>query len=188
MRRRDSFAARARAIVREIGAEGREVTLQEVSDRMDLVFSKEKRVLYQAFSDLLKRGEIKKVRPGAYLYIGPPERAFEMREVMWRVLRARKKVTARYLAMHSKAKIDYAREWLAALARQEIVRRVTKAGLEGEYQLISDRVEMPGDDAKADRLSNLRKLKDAIKRAQVASMETYRALIDAHMAVGDMEE
>jgi hypothetical protein len=192
MRRNESFAERARAVIKELGAGGAEVTTQAVADRMDLIFDREKRILYQAISDMVERGELKKARPGVYHYEGVPERAFEKREVMWRVLRARKKVTARYLAMHSGAKIEYVREWLAALARQEIVRRTTKAGIEGEYQLISDRVEMPGDDAKADRLRNMRELKKAanaaIDRALKAHMEAYQALVDARIAVGGMEE
>ena len=192
MKRSEAFAERARAAIRELAAGGAEVATQAVSDKLDLVFDREKRILYSTMTDMAKRGELKKVRPGAYLYIGAPEKPFEKRQVMWRVLRARRKVTARYLAMQSGASVEYAIEWLAALARQEIVRRTTKAGVEGEYQLISDQVEMPGDDAKAERLRNMRELKKAanaaIDKALKAHSEAYRALIDARMAVNGMEE
>jgi hypothetical protein len=193
MKRSDGFAERARRIIRELGSGGAEVASQAVADRMDLVFDREKRILYGALSDMVSRGELQRVRPGAYLYIkdavGKP---FEKREVMWRVLRARRKVTARYLAMQAGCGLEYAREWLGALARQEIVRRTTKSGVEGEYRLIAERVEMPGDEAKAERLRNLRELRKAanaaIDKALKAHTDAYNALVEARMAVNGMEE
>jgi hypothetical protein len=192
MKRSASFAHRARGVVRELGAGGAEVSAQAVADRMDLIFDREKRILYGTLQDMASRGELSRLRPGVYRLEAATDKPFEKREIMWRVLRARRTATAHYLAMQSGSTLAYAREWLGALARQDIVRRISKDGVEGEYQLISDQVEVPGDEAKAARLRGLRESKnaanDAIDRALKAHMEAYRALVDARMIINAMED
>lgn len=130
--------------------------------------------------DMAKAGEILRLERGLYEYRGKQGKP-QLREVMWRILRARRSVTVDDLVELSGAKEGYALEWLQMLARNGIVRHLKT----GRWQMISDPVDMPDDGKKADRLKNLRINK---KAALAAIALATGALQDARVVIEQMED
>lgn len=177
MSRTGSFTDRVRkALARE---EGREIAAMEIANRMDLGFGKKyTHPLYKALAQLVKQGEAEKVRPGVYRPIRRADKKPELQQVMWRLLRASRRVTVEDLQEIAGATVEYAREWLDMLIRQGVVKNLAGAGVPGIYQLINDTVDMPADEAKRVRL----------KRIRLAKREALAALTAARIAVMRAEE
>ena len=143
-----TFAGKVREIIQ--GSPG-PVGTQEIAERLDLVFDKEKQPLYQALRDLVSSGEIEKIKKGVFRYKGKQGPA-QFQEIMWRFLRSRKKVTIDDLIEISRAEKSYVKEWLQMLVRREIVRKYKN----GNYLMIKDPVDMPRNEEKAQRLRRIR--------------------------------
>lgn len=105
----------------------------------------------------------------------------ELQEIMWRFLRARKKVTIDDLIEISGAGERYIKEWLQMLVRREIVRKYKN----GNYLMIKDPVEMPRNESKAKRLRRIRAEK---KKALDAIDKVVALALEARMAVVEIEE
>jgi len=160
---RTGLAARARQAMKGVGEKGREFTIVDVADRLDLISDSDKRPLYRAFCDFARSGEIERVKTGVYRYRGPGggRKKPETRQVMWRLLRSRRVVTVADLQELSGAKEAYVLEWLQLMERNEIVKKIGPR----KYQLICDPVVMPDDGEKAARLRRIRQeKKQALER------------------------
>lgn len=150
-----------------------------------------KRVL-NVLSDLLRQGRLTRVQQGVY---GPPANkpAPDKREVMWRILRMRRRVQVADLIEMAGVSKDYAREWLRVLVEREVVRKHQSPGLAATWQLINDTYTMPEDEAKAARLRDLRRQK---KQAAITAIDASikslqaagKALSQARDAITIMEE
>lgn len=154
-----SLAGRAREYMKSIGK--RRFTICEVSEALDLLGDKDKRPIYGVFSDMVERGEIRKVETGMYEYVGLKKKASK-EEALWRLVRMRKTVTVDDLLEMSGATRSYAKECLQAWVRKGYI---TPAGKE-TYRLIKDAgVEVPKNTEKAARLKLLRdEITSAIKK------------------------
>ena len=159
-----TFAGKIRNI---IAACPGEIRTREIAEKLDLVFDSDKQPLYQALRDFASTGEIEKIRQGVWVYKGRKNPA-QFQEIMWRFLRARKKVTIDDLIEISGAEKRYVKEWLQMLVRREIVRKYKN----GNYLMIKDPVEMPRNEKKA---------LDKIDRVVALALE-------ARMAVVEIEE
>ena len=174
---KETFAGRIRNIIAAYPGEFR---TREIAERLDLVFNKDKQPLYQALRDFVSAGEIEKIRQGVFIYKGRKNPA-QLQEIMWRFLRARKKVTIDDLVEISGAGRRYVREWLQMLVRREIVRKNPN----GIYLIIKDPVDMPKNEKKAQRLRRIRAEK---KKALDAIDKVVTIALEARMAIVEIEE
>ena len=169
-----TFAGKVRVIMQ--GTLG-QITTKELAEKLDLVFRKDKRPLLAVLRDFIAAGEIEKIRNGVFIYRGKSGPA-QLQEVMWRVLRARRKVSVDDLIEISKAERSYVKEWLQMLVRREIVREHAN----GNYLMIKDPVDMPRNDKKAERLRRIRaekkKALDAIDKVVTLALEARMAVVE----------
>ena len=177
------FADKVRKIMVELGKGGREIAVADVALRLDLISKLEKRPVYGAMSDFMDAGEVERVRPGVYRYIGKKKDVPEKRVVMWRLLRARRMVTISDLEELAGVCGEYARQWLTMLIRRGIVVRIG----EDKYRLKNDPVVMPEDEDKAEQLRKLRarnkQTLSAILAAQNALLAAGTAMTEAKAAL-----
>ena len=170
MMRCNSFAGQVRAVLQHLGADGRELTVAQIGEPLDLVFAADKRPLYQVLRDFVKSGEASKVRPGVYRYLGkkqPPNR----RQAMWRALKIMQTVGVDDLMEMSGARRSYVKEFLQTLVRQDVLRK----NANGKYTLTADMRDLPADEAKAARLRQMR----ARRKTALAALDSAAAAIDA---------
>lgn len=161
---KDTLAEKIRTVLQELGAGGKEVIIQEAAPHplLDMVFDIDKRPLYNTLCDMMKTGEVERIRPGVYKYIGRIKSP-EMQEIMWKILRARKSLSVEDLQEISGASENYTKEWLQMLARRKIVRKNKNS----TYTMIKDPVLLPLNEEKAAKLRRLRKEKKAAALAAV---------------------
>jgi len=147
---------------------GGEVAVAELSCLLWLQTRKEHKRLLNTLSDLTRGGKVIRVRQGVYAEAtttAPPAK----REVMWRLLKMRRRVTVDDLVELAGVSLDYAREWLAILVKREVVRKIQEPG--GMWVLINDSAEMPVDDDKAAVLRLLRVQKKAELAGRIDTIE-----------------
>ena len=190
---KDSFTNQVLAKVLELAAINRgEVTTDAMSRAMECKTRHEHKRMLKTLCDLNQQGRIVRLSQGVY---GPNQefKQPDKRNVMWRVLRTRRRVTVEDLVVMAEVSPRYAREWLGALVNREVVRKQQQPGLIGTWQLINDTVEMPEDDAKATKLREIRRkrkeavagvLDDALKNLQTIG----EALSKARDVINTMEE
>jgi len=190
---KDSFTTQVLAKVLELAATNRgEVTTDALSRAMECKTRQEHRRMLKTLRDLYQQGRIVRLSQGVY---GPVQgfKQPDKRNVMWRVLRTRRRVTVEDLVVMADVSPRYAKEWLATLVKREVVRKHQQPGLIGTWQLINDAVDMPEDDAKATKLREIRRkrkeavavvLDDALKNLQTIG----EALSKARDVINTMEE
>ena len=167
------------------------VSTDEISIELGLKTRQEHKKLTYTLRDLQNAGRLQKIATGMY---GAPQqkRLPNKREIMWRLLRMRRRVSVEDLMEMAGVSKDYAKQWLRVLVQREVVRKEQKPGLPGTWHLINDQAEMPEDTDKAARLRNLRLqhkqavnlIDTTIKSLQTAS----QALNQAREAINRMEE
>lgn len=174
------FSEKVRDIYRKAGS--RPVANEEVALALDL-FGKGRGRLTSAQRDLLKSGEISRVSEGVYVWANRSSPT-QIREAMWRVIRARRAVSVADLMELTGASENYALEYLRMLVRREAVKKISKA--EGViYRLVVDAgTEAPKDESKAERLRRIRERK---KEALAALDEAWLAINRARMAITETE-
>lgn len=94
---------------------------------------------------------------------------------MWKLLRMRKRVTLDDMVEMAEVNRDYAREWLAALVKNEVARRIQRPDGSGLWVLCVDSLEMPVDDDKAAKLRDLRQKKKAAITGKLDAIDTALA-------------
>jgi predicted transcriptional regulator len=169
---------------------GGEATTDAVSIRVGAKDRKGHKRVLNVLSDLLRQGRISRIRQGVY---GPPtgDSTLSRAEVMWRVLRMRRRVQIDDLVEMAGASPSYAREWLAMLVRRGVVAKVQQPpGGRGVWQLTNDQVDMPEnvDKAEALRALRLRRKKEALEKMETAGkalVEIEKMARAAKTAVGN---
>lgn len=161
--RKDSFANKIRQAAKSLAPQG-DIKTAELGHAAMVQTPKEHKRMLNAVCEMVKAGEMERVSRGVYRYVGKKKPA-EAREVMWRLLRMRRRVSVEDLVEMAGASENYAKEWLQMLARLNVVRKFDN----GIYQLINDTVEMPTDDDKAARLRLIRANKKAMNALNNAS-------------------
>lgn len=163
-----SFAKQVRETLAELTADsGKAATTDEISIKLRLMTYSDHKRLINTLSEMSRDGKIERVGKGLYKSMqqtGKPNIA----ERMWSVLRMRKRVQIEDLMVMAGASNDYAKEWLRALERQDVVARQGEGNLDNcIWVLIKDTLDMPQNAAKAERLRDLRKNKKAQAMAQL---------------------
>ena len=166
---KQTFAGKIRAAAKTLPKAG--FTSGELSDAAGLTDYKQRDVMRRTITDMLTRGEMKRIDHGVYAYVGRTAAQPQKQPIMWHYLRSSKSfggVTLEELQEVARADVTYVREWLNLLVRHEMVRQTGE-----KYQLTSDPVEMPQNDEKAERLRAIRekkkqKIATALTRARSA--------------------
>ncbi len=151
---------------------GGEADANKLSCLLHLQTRQEHKRLLNTLSDLSRRGKIVRVRQGVYApapAAGEPDK----REIMWRLLKMRRRVTVDDLMEMAAVSRAYANEWLRLLVKREVVSCIQEPGQPGRWVLINDCAEMPQDSDKAERLRNIR-LK---KKKALARIDSIRTLL-----------
>lgn len=152
---RDGLTGNLRKIAQELSAQGKDITVSEMADTVGVRTYRGKEKVRKALQELFYVGEMERLSPGVYRYVGRREQKPRKQKVMWRFFRMRKKcgacVTIEDLQAAADVTHDYAREWLTALIRLGIVKEQGK----GRFQLLKDPVEMPANEKKAEKLRAL---------------------------------
>lgn len=184
MARQDKgFAESVRKAMRAMPREP--MHLHAIADALDLVSDAAKQPLYTVLRDFTKSGEIRKTEPNVYLYVGTlAERSEQpqLREVMWRILRARRSVIIDDLMELAGASREYVGQWLRMLVRQGMVEKRTGLTQQSVYVLVNDPVAMPSDDSKAERLRQIRERKKSALNKLDACINMC---LEARMAVAE---
>ena len=184
----ESFAKTALATLTKLAATAAtgQVELGDISAAMMIQTRVAHKRLSNTLCELNKQGQVKRVRQGVYaLAVGPSQP--ELRAVMWRLLRMRRRVTVDDLVEMAGAGVEYARDWLHMLENRGVVRKITQGvGKPSVWQLVNDTVEMPMDAENAARLRELRKKKKQQALADLAAAQ--KLLGKAHQAITEMEE
>ncbi len=153
------------------------VSISEIMEYLKPKNSRDKNQIHNALGDLRRASkELTSVRRGVYRY--HPKKKSYTRTKMWRILRARKKVTVEDLQELAGASRFYAAEWLGTLLKKGIVRK-NKAGL---YLLIDDVVIEPIDTARNEKLKAWRKQKKRLTQMlekAVKTIEEMECIVDA---------
>ncbi|MBA3007155.1 hypothetical protein KKC83_06840 [Patescibacteria group bacterium] len=163
---------------------GGEADANKLSCLLHLQTRKDHKRLLNTLSDLARSGKIVRVRQGVYApapIAGQPDK----REIMWRLLKMRRRVTVDDLVEMADVSHAYANEWLRLLVKREVVRMVHLLDGSGGWVLINNCAEMPQDSDKAERLRNLR-LKKKKALARLDSIST--ALGEVRQLLQTMEE
>ena len=168
-----------------------QVTTEKLSIELGLKNSREHKKLINTLRDLHRAGRLQRIALGIY---GPPlqKPLPNKREVMWRILRMRRRVKVEDLMEMAGVSKGYAKEWLRILVNRDVVRKEQQPGLPGTWHLINDLVDMPEDDTKAAKLRALRlKRKEAVSLIDTTlkSLQTAsEALNKARSTITRMEE
>jgi transposase len=165
---------------------GGEATTDQVSIRMQAGDRTSHKRVLNILSDLLRQGRLSRVRQGVY---GPPTGApppAQLAEVMWRILRMRRRVTVEDLVEMAGASRKYAMEWLRMLVKREVVVKHQLTGGKAFWQLVNDQLEPPANTDKAASLRALRRKRktNALKMIE----EAKRALGLACEAVKELDD
>jgi len=168
------YAEIVRNHLKTLGAGGREVTGKELAEALDLVQGSDKRPMYHVLQDLRKQREVRRVRPGVYVYIGK-NTGDELRQKLWRAFRRLRTVTVDDLVELTGASGAYAKEFMQMLVERGVARRIDDPGRQkrSKYQMVEDPVIMPKNEEKAKKLRELRRRKkrealDALTAAETA--------------------
>lgn len=166
-------------------------TTEAISIELGLKTRQEHRKLTSTLRDLQRSGRLQRIATGMY---GPPlqKKLPNKREIMWRILKMRRRVSVEDLMEMAGVSRAYAKEWLRVLVKREVVRKHQQPGQAGIWQLINDSADMPEDVNKAARLRNLRLqqkkavalIDTTLQRLQSAS----EALSTAREAITRMEQ
>lgn len=178
---KETFAGTVREVLQDLGKDGAEIVIQEaaVDPRLDLVFDKDKWPLYNTVCDMMKTGEIERIRPGVYKYIGRMKSP-EMQEIMWKILRTEKTRSVEDMQLMSGAAENYVREWFQMLMRRKMVRK----NKNGTYTLIQD----PGPTAprNEEKAAKLRRLRREKKKAALEAVDLVAGDILRSAPMGDL--
>lgn len=175
-----SFAQTVLDAVKKAVESGGEVEVNDLSDLLQLKTRQEHKRMLNTMSDLTRSRRVVRVRQGVYAAPRSPGPA-DKREVMWRLIKMRRRVTLDDLMELAAVTREYAREWLGLLVRREVATKIQEPGsTRAIWVLRNDSAEMPVDDLKAERLRAIRKknkgIVDKLKEAQSLLDQVCREL------------
>jgi CRP-like cAMP-binding protein len=173
---KESSAARIlRAALERLTDLDSTVTAGEISSAVMVQTGRQHKRMLNHISDLVKAGKLARVKNGVYRRPDPDGKMKPgIREVMWRLLRMRRAVSIGDLQEMAGASAGYAGEWLRMLEKKGVVRRD-----DGIWRLLVDQVEMPENDAAAEKYRRIR----AARKAEIAA-----ALDDMSEALGRVRQ
>ena len=186
----ESFSKSVLAAVSDLaassGALAGRATVGEISDALMIQTTAQHKRMLNTLSDLKNAGRIVRVSQGVYAP-AKLESKPEIREVMWRLLRMRRRVKGDDLVEMAEAGTEYVSDWLHMLETRGVVRKISQGfGKPCVWQLINDTIEMPVDTDNAARLRALRKKKKQQAMADLAAAQ--KLLGKAHQAITEMED
>jgi DeoR/GlpR family transcriptional regulator of sugar metabolism len=175
-----SMAARVLAAVKEIGGE---IRAADLFDLLVLQTGAQEKTARNALSDMANDGRLVRVRPGVFRL---PETArpkpVSKQERMWRVIRARRRVTLADLQELAGVTKEYAKEYLLMLTKRAVmVRQPQPQNRPHVWVLVNDPVEMPENTEKAARYRAKRKaakekIVQALDQADTAIKQARKAV------------
>ena len=193
-----SFRGRVLAAVKELGPDGEPVDRRALWEHLGLATAKAHSRLAVDLSRLATQGRITRHEGGSVSLVETAKPLLK-KEVMWRVLRGKRLVTATELAALAQVSLGHAKNYFASLQRLGLVQNLNPLGKAGRYRLLRDPgPEMPRDDMnEARRQFRLRK-REALAALDAAFAtvagdcpgqgEGLRAIAEARLAVSRMEE
>lgn len=164
-----------------------EARVSELSHNLGIQTRTAHKRMLNTLSEMKNAGKVVRVRQGVYA-LTLREKQPELREVMWRILRMRRRVTVDDLVEMAGASVKYSRDWLRMLEGREVVRKSNQGAANNPciWHLINDTVEMPEDTKQAEYLRERRK---KIKQQALADLAAAQKLIGkAHQAITEMED
>jgi predicted transcriptional regulator len=183
----ESFAGRVLDTLARLAAKSTAglVHVDDISSALMVQTRAQHKQVLNALSDLYQAGRITRERQGVYA-LADGKRRPDKREVMWRLLRMRKRVTTADLVELAGVSREYAKEWLQMLGNRGIARRIPQPNNQPHvWQLVNDTVAMPVDEEKAAELRELRLRK---RKQAMADLLAARELIGkACLAINEME-
>ncbi len=178
-----SFRDRVRAAVSAGGDEP--ATVAGICEQLKINRPEKKRRIRTELAKLKAAGEIEHVGPSTYRRAGRPPKTPAKKptvnEAMWRVVRARRRVTIDDLRELTGASQSAAAKFLQTCVRQGVCNKRDKF----TFQMVSDPVVCPVNE-KATEYQ--RKIRAAKKRAMAAMDQAFSEIADARMAINDIEE
>lgn len=187
----ETFAGKVRAAARRLGANGNEFSAADLGHAAGVQTFDGNRRLHWAIRDLKNAGELVAVHKGVYRLNQdqPARKRGEKRLVMWRFLRANRRVSVEDLQEIAAVSAAYAREWLQALVRLHVV----AVRADGRFELLHDVVEQPRNDRKAEKLRKMRAEQKAniiavLDDAQMRLQEAGQRLDEARGGLNALDE
>ncbi len=161
-----SFANRILEKLKELAAQSEtgRVTAGDLSAGLMIQTSVDRKRMQNSLCDMRRAGKVVRIETGVYAVNNCPGKP-EIREVMWRILRMRKRVTVDDLVEMAGASRSYAEKWLRMLAEKGVVRETSNFPL--SWQLVVDHIDMPADTRAAERLRKLHKKQKEKLRAML---------------------
>jgi hypothetical protein len=152
---KETFAGRVRAAAKALQEEGRQVTLEglEMGCGTLIQTHRDRNFLCRTVSNLCEAGEMRRKSRGVYDYLGR-HRSPQKQQIMWRYLRSGRSfggATVHDLQEVAGVCEGYVYEWLGSLAALGLVNKIKDC-----WQLTAGLTEMPQNEAKAERLRNIR--------------------------------
>ena len=162
MARQSRMGAVCAAVLRLAETMPEGVTLDAIFRAVEARREAEQKKVTTVLSELYQAGRIRRISRGLYgapLATNAPAKR-EKRQIMWSILRMRKRVRAEDLVEMADVCEDYALEWLRMLLKQGVVRRELPpegSMVRAVWHLLQDSVEMPECRQNAEKLRELRK-------------------------------
>lgn len=181
-----SFARTVFEKAMELAAKGSgEVYCGDVADALSVKTRVERKRCLNILSDLAIDGKIVRIRQGVY---GPVQgiKQLDKREVMWRLLRMRKRITVEDLVELAEVSPKYAREWLLMLLKNGVVRKNRTSNQPGVWILLHDKLAAPVNEENAKKLRELRKRRKTEVLARLDAISS--AVTDVRQLLDKMEE
>ncbi len=193
-----SFRGRVLAAVKELGPNGEPVDRRALWERLKLATPREHNRLAVDLSRLATQGRITRHEGGSVSLVETADPLLK-KEVMWRVLRGKRLVTASELAALAQVSPANAKNYLDSLQRLGLVKNLSPRGQAGRYRLLRDPGPgMPRDDLNERKRHFWLKKKTALEALDAAFAtvagdcpgqgEGLRAIAEARLAVSRMEE
>lgn len=188
--RKQSYPSRVLAVMADlaVGTEDGAVAIADIALAFDYITDAEKKPLRRVMSDLKAAGRVVHVGTGLYrlAQAGPAD---GKEDRMWRAVRLHHKrgkaVSADDLVRLASVSRTYAKEFLQALVRQKLVRQVHCGNAPDGGQIVKYRLandpgpETPKNEAKAERLREMRRRAREAKAAIDAAMATLERAREA---------
>lgn len=183
-----SYAGSVLAKALELAAAGNgEATVADISAAMNTHTRVQHKRVMNILSEHARDGRLHRIRQGVYGPLPAAARQPDKREVMWRLLKMRRRVTLDDLIEMAGVSREYAREWLAMLAKHDVVRKAqTALNAPAVWTLVNDTVAMPIADDKAAKLRALRLKKKEAIAGKLDAIDT--ALGEVRQILQTMEE
>lgn len=183
-----SYAGAVLAKALEIAAAGNgEATVGDISAAMCTQTRVQHKRVMNILGEHARDGRLRRIRQGVYGPLASIDRRPDKREIMWRLLKMRRRVTLDDLVELAGVSRDYAREWLAMLVKREVVRRAQAAiNAPAVWTLVGDPATMPENMEKAETYRNIRRQKKAQIASRLDVIDT--AMVEIRTILSDIDK